>query len=51
VGIRPYCIVGANSLVRGELPDCAIEVGAPARVVGEVTGVDADAPAFADRLW
>lgn len=45
------CIVGANSVVRGELPDYAIAVGAPAKVVGEVTGVDADAPAFSDRLW
>jgi acetyltransferase-like isoleucine patch superfamily enzyme len=45
------CIVGANSVVRGELPDYAIAVGAPARVVGEVTGVDADAPPFSERLW
>lgn len=45
------CIVGANSVVRGDLPDYSIAVGAPARVVGEVTGVDADAPAFAARLW
>lgn len=45
------CIVGANSVVRGELPDYAIAVGAPAKVVGHVTGVDADAPAFTDRLW
>ena len=28
------CIVGANSVVRGELPDYSIAVGAPARVVG-----------------
>jgi abequosyltransferase len=45
------CIVGANSVVRGELPDFAIAVGAPARVVGQVTGVDADAAPFAERLW
>jgi acetyltransferase-like isoleucine patch superfamily enzyme len=45
------CIVGANSVVRGELPDYAIAVGSPAKVVGEVTGVDADAPPFAERLW
>lgn len=38
------CIVGANSVVRGELPDYSIAVGAPARVVGEVSGVDADGP-------
>lgn len=45
------CIVGANSVVRGELPDYAIAAGAPAKVVGEVTGVDAEAPPFAERLW
>jgi acetyltransferase-like isoleucine patch superfamily enzyme len=45
------CIVGANSVVRGELPDYAIAAGAPAKVVGEVTGVDADDPPFSDRLW
>lgn len=45
------CIVGANSVVRGDLPDYAIAVGSPARVVGQVTGVDADAPPFAQRLW
>lgn len=45
------CVVGANSVVRGELPDYAIAAGAPARVVGQVTGVDADAPALTDRLW
>jgi lipopolysaccharide O-acetyltransferase len=38
------CIVGANSVVRGTLPDYSIAVGAPARIVGEVTGVDADSP-------
>jgi abequosyltransferase len=45
------CIVGANSVVRGELPDYSIAVGAPARVVGEVEGVDAAAPSYAERLW
>lgn len=30
------CIVGANSVVRGTLPDFAIAAGSPARVVGEV---------------
>jgi abequosyltransferase len=45
------CMVGANSVVRGELPDYAIAVGAPAKVVGQVTGVDADAPSFTNRLW
>ena len=45
------CIVGANSVVRGELPDYSIAAGAPARVIGEVTGVDADASPFSERLW
>ena len=45
------CIVGANSVVRGDLPDYSIAAGAPARIVGEVSGVDADAPPFAHRLW
>jgi acetyltransferase-like isoleucine patch superfamily enzyme len=45
------CIVGANSVVRGELPDYSIAAGAPARVVGRVEGVDGDAPPFAPRLW
>jgi len=45
------CIVGANSVVRGELPDYAIAAGAPARVVGHVDGVDADAPPYSQRLW
>jgi acetyltransferase-like isoleucine patch superfamily enzyme len=45
------CIIGANSVVRGEIPDYSIAVGAPARVVGEVTGVDAESPAFTPSLW
>ncbi len=45
------CIVGANSVVRGELPDYSIAAGAPARVVGHVDGVDGEAPPFAPRLW
>jgi acetyltransferase-like isoleucine patch superfamily enzyme len=45
------CMVGANSVVRGELPDYSIAVGAPARVVGQVEGVDAHAPPFTPRLW
>jgi acetyltransferase-like isoleucine patch superfamily enzyme len=28
------CIIGANSVVRGQIPDYSIAVGAPARVVG-----------------
>jgi len=44
------CIVGANSVVRGDLPDYAIAAGAPARIVGRVTGVDADSPPVAQTL-
>lgn len=28
------CAIGANSVVRGEIPDFSVAVGAPARVVG-----------------
>jgi acetyltransferase-like isoleucine patch superfamily enzyme len=28
------CMIGANSVVRGEIPDYSVAVGAPARVVG-----------------
>lgn len=45
------CIVGANSVVRGELPDYSIAAGAPARVVGRVEGVDAEAAPVTNRLW
>jgi acetyltransferase-like isoleucine patch superfamily enzyme len=45
------CIVGANSVVKGDLPDYSIAVGSPARVVGRVEGVDADAPPFREGLW
>ena len=45
------CIVGANSVVRGRIPDLSIAVGAPARVVGEVTGVDPDDASPVDALW
>lgn len=45
------CIVGANSVVRGDIPDYSIAVGAPARVVGTVDGVDADAPPASSALW
>jgi acetyltransferase-like isoleucine patch superfamily enzyme len=45
------CIVGANSVVRGELPDYSIAAGTPARVIGQVEGVDADAPPYAARLF
>jgi lipopolysaccharide O-acetyltransferase len=29
-----YCWIGANSVVKGEIPDYSVAVGAPARVVG-----------------
>lgn len=45
------CIIGANSVVRGELPDYSIAAGAPARVVGQVEGVDADASPYSERLF
>ena len=32
--IGAHCIVGANSVVKGALPDFSVAVGAPARVVG-----------------
>jgi acetyltransferase-like isoleucine patch superfamily enzyme len=32
------CIIGANSVVKGEIPDFSIAVGAPAKVVGQVKG-------------
>ena len=45
------CIIGANSVVRGTIPDYSIAVGAPARVVGQVDGVDADAASPVERLF
>jgi acetyltransferase-like isoleucine patch superfamily enzyme len=45
------CIVGANSVVSGEIPDYSIAIGFPARVVGKVRGVDADAPTPTQQLW
>jgi lipopolysaccharide O-acetyltransferase len=32
--IGAFCLIGANSVVRGDIPDGSIAVGAPARVVG-----------------
>ena len=32
--IGRYCTIGANSVVRGDIPDYSIAVGAPARVIG-----------------
>ena len=45
------CIVGANSVVSGEIPDYSVAVGFPARVVGKIRGVDADTPALTQHLW
>jgi acetyltransferase-like isoleucine patch superfamily enzyme len=32
--IGEHCTIGANSVVRGDIPDFSVAVGAPARVVG-----------------
>ena len=45
------CIVGANSVVRGDVPDYTIVAGIPARPIGTVEGVDADASPPVHRLW
>jgi lipopolysaccharide O-acetyltransferase len=39
--IGRFCIIGANSVVRGDIPDFSIAVGAPARVVGVTTDAKA----------
>lgn len=33
--IGAFCMIGANSVVRGDIPDHSVAVGAPARVVGQ----------------
>ncbi|MFL5843138.1 MAG: acyltransferase [Solirubrobacteraceae bacterium] len=40
--IGDYAVIGANSVVRSEIPPYAIAVGAPARVVGQVPHPEAD---------
>jgi acetyltransferase-like isoleucine patch superfamily enzyme len=45
------CIVGANSVVKGEIPDFSIAVGAPARVVGTVEGIDLVSAPPTPSLW
>jgi acetyltransferase-like isoleucine patch superfamily enzyme len=45
------CIIGANSVVKGPIPDYSIAVGSPARVVGHVEGVDADKPSHTEHLF
>jgi acetyltransferase-like isoleucine patch superfamily enzyme len=51
VTIGRCCIVGANSVVREDLPDLSIAAGVPARIIGEVEGVEPDRPPPADRMW
>jgi acetyltransferase-like isoleucine patch superfamily enzyme len=36
--IGRHCVIGTNSVVRGEIPDYSVAVGAPARVVGSTRG-------------
>ena len=45
--IGDYSVIGANSVVRGEIPPYSIAVGAPARVVGRVPHPDAAEPGAA----
>jgi len=49
--IGACCIIGANSVVRGTIPDYSIAVGAPAEVVGRVEGVDARAEPPTQKLY
>jgi acetyltransferase-like isoleucine patch superfamily enzyme len=49
--IGACCIIGANSVVKGEIPPYSIAVGAPARVVRRIEGVDADAEPAVHRLY
>lgn len=45
--IGRFCLIGANSVVKGTIPDFSIAVGAPARVVGTTQGKGADLAARA----
>ena len=45
------CIIGAGSVVRGDIPDLSIAVGVPARVVGQVEGVDPGSATLDASLW
>lgn len=40
--IGRFCVIGANSVVKGAIPDFSIAVGAPARVVGTTHGKGTD---------
>jgi lipopolysaccharide O-acetyltransferase len=49
--VGSFCFIGANSVVRDEIPDFSVAVGAPARVVGSTWEqarhlVDGEAPAL-----
>src|SRR3954469_1165019 len=45
--IGDFSVIGANSVVRNEIPPYSIAVGAPARVVGQVPHPDAERDAVA----
>ena len=49
--IGECCVIGANSVVKGEIPPYSVAVGAPARVVGAVEGVDGRAEPFAQKIY
>jgi lipopolysaccharide O-acetyltransferase len=49
--IGECCIIGANSVVRGDIPPYSIAVGAPARVVGTVEGIDMESARRSPSLW
>lgn len=40
--IGKYCFIGSNSVVHGDIPDYAIAVGAPARVIGWTRDAEGD---------
>jgi acetyltransferase-like isoleucine patch superfamily enzyme len=42
VGIGSRCIVGANSLVKMDVPDRSVVAGSPARKIGQVVGDGGD---------
>jgi acetyltransferase-like isoleucine patch superfamily enzyme len=39
--IGRFCVIGANSVVNGEIPDHSVAVGSPARVVGSTADSEA----------
>jgi acetyltransferase-like isoleucine patch superfamily enzyme len=49
--IGECCVIGTNSVVRGTIPPYSIAVGAPARVVGRVEGVDARTEAIRAKTY